>query len=167
MTQAHDFSLIDDSSYYASSLALKSLDTEGIFEGYASTHHTDQHNDVLKPGAFRRTLAVWRKKQKWPFLLWQHQMTSPIGTFVDVVEKEDGLYVKGRLLLKVQRAYEAYVLLKNGVINGLSIGFRPVTSRFNKMLNVREFFQVELMEISIVTVPANPYARVSRVKHGM
>lgn len=151
-------------SFHRTNLDLKSLSQEGFFEGYASTSEVDSYRDVVKPGAFRFTLAEWKKRGKLPFLLWQHEMKHPIGYFLSMEETARGLYVKGALLLNVQQGYEAYVLLKKGVINGLSIGFQPVIARHNSRQNVREIFQVRLVEISVVSIPANQSARVYSVK---
>ena len=64
-----------------------------------------------------------------PKLLWQHDQTRPIGIWHEIYEDEYGLFVKGQLLLELHQAKEAYALLKAGVIDGLSIGFRPVKTR--------------------------------------
>ena len=77
-------------------------------------------------------------------------------------EDDHGLYVKGRLFLEVQRAREAYVLLKNGALDGLSIGYIP-TRVTNEGMG-RVLTEVALHEISLVTFPANSSARVQQVK---
>ena len=56
-------------------------------------------------------------------MLWQHDYSHPIGVWLDMEEDHKGLLVKGRLLLEVTKGREAYSLLKNGISNGLSIGF--------------------------------------------
>ena len=143
---------------------VKSLSSEGFFEGYASTYHIDKHGDMIRPGAFRHTLKHWRQAGKWPLLLWQHDMKTPLGAFTYMEENNHGLLVRGLLELEVQAAREAYVLLKKRIISGLSIGFENVLSRFNPQKRVREIFQVKLREVSIVTLPANPMAGVACIK---
>lgn len=143
---------------------LKSLSTDGVFKGFASTPHKDSHNDIVRNGAFRHTLNTWRKTGRWPHLLWQHQMDKPIGEFSDMEERSDGLLVTGRLLLSIQKGQEAYELLKRGIIKGLSIGFQPTLARYNPAQKAREIFQVRLVEVSLVTAPANPMAQVHSVK---
>jgi len=146
-------------------LELKALSCEGVFEGYASTYdNKDSHQDVMRPGAFRRTLSQFRSQKKWPHLLWQHKQDEPLGMFEDIIENPKGLYVVGRLLLELQRAREAYALMKQGIISGLSIGFYPVLSRYQAAQKARHIFQVNLVEISLVTIPANAKARVHHVK---
>ena len=76
----------------------------------------------------------------------------------DVREDGRGLFVKGRLLLEVRAAREAHVLLKAGAIDGLSIGYR--TLRAEKAAGQRLLHEIELWEVSLVTFPMLPEARV-------
>ena len=92
-------------------------------------------------------------------MLWQHDPTRPIGVWDEVREDARGLYVKGRLLLEVQAAREAHVLLQAGAIDGLSIGYR--TLRAEKAAGgQRLLHEIELWEVSLVTFPMLPEARV-------
>lgn len=140
------------------------LSENGFFSGYASTYHLDSAQDMIRPGAFRHTLSHWKKKGKNPPLLWQHDLSQPIGVFKTIYEDDTGLFVEGQLLLELRQAQEAYVLLKNSSISGLSIGFENVLSHYNPEKKAREIFQVNLVEISIVTRPANHRAEVRNVK---
>ena len=145
------------------SLELKSLDEQGRFAGYASLFgNVDNQNDLMMCGAFTQTLA-----QKTPHeikLLWQHQMDEPIGQIEKLFEDENGLYMEGRLLLSVQRAREAYDLVKLGALEGLSIGYRPVTYQIDPQSGIRQLSAVDLFEISLVTFPANAEAGITVVK---
>jgi len=144
------------------SLELKSLDAQGRFAGYASVFdNVDTQNDVILRGAFTRTLSNRISHIK---LLWQHQQDEPIGVFDEIFEDDRGLYVEGRLLLTVQRAKEAYSLLKESAISGLSIGYSPVKYRIDSNSGVRYLSEVELWEVSLVTFPANEAANVTVVK---
>ena len=91
-------------------------------------------------------------------------MEEPIGVITDLHEDEYGLYMEGRLLLDVERAREAYALLKEGVVRGLSIGYRPTKYQYDPESGVRELAQVELVEVSLVSDPANEAAEVNEVK---
>lgn len=143
-------------------LELKSLDAAGRFAGYASVFDvTDSQRDVMRVGAFRNSL----KQRKYPVqLLWQHQWESPIGVLEQVFEDTHGLYVEGRLLLEVARAKEAHALLKAGAIRGMSIGYNVKRARRDPDSGVRELLEVELWEVSLVTLPANEAAQVTVVK---
>ncbi|MGL5784822.1 MAG: HK97 family phage prohead protease [Alphaproteobacteria bacterium] len=147
-------------------LELKSLESKGAFSGYASVFHvTDFCRDQILPGAFQFSLKTWKTKGKWPFLLWQHRMENPIGFWTHIQEDDRGLFVNGQLLLEIQQAQEAYALMKANVLEGLSIGFKPIVAKKDDHQRVRKLFQVDLVEISLVTFPANPEARLHDVRN--
>lgn len=144
------------------------LTTKGTFEGYASVFNAiDQQNDAIAPGAFTASLAKWKKEGHLPKLLWQHDPHEPIGLWDFMEEDTYGLFVRGHLLLNLPKGREAYVLLKEGVVDGLSIGFLPRKSHPEGRTRVID--QVDLYEVSLVTFMANPLAYVTsckeRVKH--
>lgn len=149
-------------------LNLKSLNEDGTFEGYASVfHYTDHHGDCVEKGAFAKSIMnLTSKKLK---MLWQHNQEKPIGVWESVHEDDYGLYVKGRLLLDVKQAREAYSFLKAGVIDGLSIGYMPVQHVYDPQKKATILKEVDLLEISLVTFGANDQARVTHVKknHGI
>lgn len=146
-------------------LAVKSLGDDGSFVGYASVFgKVDSQNEVVAPGAFRRTLANGKAQMRVPAMLWMHDPTAPIGLWLQLAEDKNGLAVEGRLALSTQKGREAYELLKMGAIDGLSIGYRVVSSRIDSKRKVRVLTDVELFEISLVTFPSNDAARVSAVK---
>ena len=92
-------------------------------------------------------------------MLWQHDPARPIGVWDEVREDGAGSTCKGRLLLEVQAAREAHVLLQAGAIDGLSIGYR--TLRAEKAAGgQRLLHEIELWEVSLVTFPMLPEARV-------
>ncbi len=147
---------------FVSALALKSITEEGRFAGYASIFDiVDNQQDMILRGAFAKSL---REKGAGIRLLWQHQMDEPIGIFDRIFEDDRGLYVEGRLLLGVQRAKEAYQLMKAGALEGLSIGYKPVSYDFDPKSGVRRLREVDLFEVSLVTFPANQAAGVTVVK---
>lgn len=144
---------------------LKSLTEEGEFEGYASVFgNVDSDREIVRPGAFKRTLEHWREKRKPIPILLQHDTSAiPIGTTTDAHEDERGLRVKGKLLLGVQRAREAYEALKAGVLTGLSIGYSVVKDSTEDD-GTRNLEELRLWEWSLVTFPANTEAGVTAVK---
>jgi uncharacterized protein len=148
-----------------SSGAIKSIEPQGRFAGYASVFGiVDHQRDMVMAGAFRTALTEPLQNIK---LLWQHQWAEPIGKIDVLFEDAHGLYMEGQLLLEVARAKEAYALLKEGVLNGLSIGYRPEKFRTDPDTGVRRLEAVSLFEISLVTMPANAHARVSVVKQAV
>jgi HK97 family phage prohead protease len=140
----------------------KAIKDDGTFTGYASTFgNVDNGYDQVMPGAFTKTLAVRTAPQIK--MLWQHDATQPIGVWTEAKEDKSGLYVEGKLLRDVQRGAEAYALMKAGVIDSMSIGYKTLESEFAQN-GVRQLKEVGLYEISLVTFPMNDFARVDSVK---
>ena len=144
-------------------LDLKRIAPDGTFSGYASLFHTeDMGRDIVLPGAFRDSL-----RQRGPAgikLLYQHNPSEPIGVWESLKEDFRGLLAKGRLMLAVARAREVLALMRAGALDGLSIGFRAVTGKRDARTGIRRLARIDLWEISIVTFPLLPEARVAHVK---
>lgn len=136
--------------------------TDGTeIEGYASLFgKTDQGNDVVASGAYGSSLSRLSQANRRVKMLWQHDPTQPIGVWDEVREDGKGLYVKGRLLTDVEKGREAARLIEAGAIDGLSIGYRTI--RASKDTEGRRVLnEVELWEVSLVTFPMLPEARVA------
>ncbi len=130
-------------------------------EGYASLFGAcDQGGDIVSPGAYAASLKRLEGDGRRVKMLWQHNPTEPIGIWDEVREDARGLYVKGRLLKEVARAREAAALIEAGAIDGLSIGYRTVRAAKDGQ-GRRLLSEVELWEVSLVTFPMLPEARVS------
>lgn len=137
--------------------------SNGTFEGYASLfYRVDFGKDVILPGAFRKSLA--RRGARGIRMLFQHDANQPIGVWDEITEDGRGLFVKGRLMLDVARAQEVHSLMRAGALDGLSIGFRAVDGRRDRKSGIRRLSEIDLWEISIVTFPMHPEARVASVK---
>jgi len=131
----------------------------GWIAGYGSFFDVlDHQRDRISKGAFTRTLRAWRLSGKKPKMLWQHDPKQPIGVWTHLEEDGQGLYVKGRLALGVPRADEAYLLMRQGVIDGLSIGFRTIEAIRDKHQKGRILLDIDLIEISLVTFGVNAKA---------
>lgn len=140
----------------------KSVRNDGSFEGYASTYgNIDAGYDVVMPGAFAKSLEE-RPAGKVK-MLWQHDPAQPIGVWTGMTEDSKGLFVKGRILREVQKGAEAYALMKEGVIDSMSIGYRTLESDYTAG-GVRQLKELGLMEVSLVTFPMNDQATVTTVK---
>ena len=144
-------------------LDLKSVSADGLFEGYASLFDAeDLGRDVIAPGAFAASL---RKRGPGGIkMLFQHDPGQPIGVWTSLVEDGRGLYVTGRLTTEVPKAREVLALMRDGAVDGLSIGFRTVKGRRDARSGIRHLKEIDLWEISVVTFPMQPEARVLRVK---
>lgn len=149
---------------------------EMAFEGYgAFFSNVDSYGDVIAPGAFAKYLAdVVEKKQPWPAMLSQHggwgataDDMTPVGIWTHLSEDGAGLKVKGTFA-DTPRGRELYTLMKmdRPAIDGLSIGYiaKASTPRSKPEDPRRTLTQIDLMEISPVTFPANRNARMTSVK---
>ncbi len=135
--------------------------TDGAkIEGYASFFGMpDQGNDIVQPGAYGRSLKRLAEKGGRVKMLWQHDPAQPIGIWDEVREDARGLYVKGRILTDVEKGREAVALIAAGAIDGLSIGYRTVSAEKDGK-GRRLLGELELWEVSLVTFPMLPEARV-------
>jgi hypothetical protein len=145
-------------------LTLKGVAGDGRFSGYASLFgEVDLGRDAIEPGAFAASLT--KRGPGGVRMLFQHDPAEVIGRWTVIREDERGLYVEGRLATDVARAREVHALMKAGALDGLSIGFRAVKTRAERKTGVRRILEADLWEISVVTFPMLPTARVSNVKH--
>ena len=150
-------------------LEIKSVSETGVFSGYGSVfHNEDSYGDVVRPGAFKKSLAEWEKKGRLPPMLWQHDGREPIGVFTKMVEDEKGLFVEGRLLIDdIPQARAAYALLKEKALGGMSIGYREILIEQDHDEKVTNLLELDLWEVSVVTFPANEEATVDSVKSAL
>nr|WP_321457695.1 HK97 family phage prohead protease [uncultured Cohaesibacter sp.] len=143
--------------------ALESVSDDGLFEGYACLFgKEDLGHDVIQPGAFANSLRM--RGLEGIKLLYQHDPAQPIGQWLTIREDEKGLFVRGKLATEVTKAREILSMMKAGILDGLSIGFRTVRGSKDPNNGIRKLLELDLWEISIVTFPMQPDARISSVK---
>lgn len=134
---------------------------DGVFSGYASLFEApDMGGDIVQRGAFAASLA--RRGAAQVRMLWQHDPAQPLGRWLDIREDVRGLHVRGQLNLAVQRACELRALMAQQAVDGLSIGFRALRASRDARQGLRRLLHVDLWEISLVTFPMQPAARVIR-----
>lgn len=154
---------------------IKELDSDSdseyfTFKGYASTfNNKDQGNDIILPGAFEKTINKFMPK-----LLWQHNTKEPLGIFTEIIEDEKGLYIEGKMP-KADTFVKGRVIpqMKAGSINSMSIGFSlwgkdgdfDVENQGDCENRVRKIKRLTLWEISLVTIPMNPKAKITNYKN--
>lgn len=146
------------------------------FSGYGAVFgNVDFWGDMIIPGAFQKSLSQAKSSGQWPAMLSQHGFTAdgdvPVGIWTELNEDSIGLHVEGKFA-DTPRGHEAYQLLKmepRPAITGLSIGYQAVkwSNRLKPEDPRRTLEEINLMEISLVTFPANPKARVTAVKSGL
>lgn len=136
---------------------------DGTFVGYASTFgNVDLVGDIVEKGAFVKSLA--KKGASGVKMFLQHDSNDIIGKFTDIYEDEKGLVIKGRFFLgDIQKASETHFLMKEGEITQFSIGYRVISKAFDGNGNTL-LKEIDLIEVSPVTFPANPEAQLVGVK---
>lgn len=135
---------------------------DGSFEGYASTFESkDSYGDIVKPGAFKKTLLERSSKVK---ILWNHNPMQPIGKPLSMLEDTAGLLVQGRTV-NTPLGNEVMTLIREGVITEMSIGYTPIKYTYRDGDEYgRDLLELKLYEFSPVTFPANESALITGVK---
>ncbi len=126
-----------------------------IVEGYAAVFGVpDQMADVVRAGAFAASI---RHRPVIPMLV-EHDVRFVAGEWTDLREDGRGLYLRGAIRDDQRGAARAKHMLARG-IDGLSIGFIPVVQ--HRMSGRRVLTEIDLLEVSIVTHPMQPQARLT------
>jgi HK97 family phage prohead protease/HK97 family phage major capsid protein len=118
-------------------------------EGYASTNDVDRHGDIVPAAVWQKGIENYLKN---PVILAYHDHSEPVGRMTDHRVDEKGLYVKARISAAAE---DVFNLVKDGVLTAFSIGFRIVDAEYNSALELFVVKELELHEISVVSVPAN------------
>lgn len=153
-------------------LEVKAVTDEGHFTGYGSVFNTvDLHKDIVLPGAFAESLKRHKANGTMPSMLWQHSMRDVVGIYDKMEEDDRGLMLSGELFINanIPEADKAHTLMKRKAVRGMSIGFNIPKGgeEFNKEDEVWEIKEIDLIEVSIVTYPANPEAQIATVKSAL
>ena len=117
-------------------------------EGYASTQDVDRQGDVVPASVWEAGMKNYLKN---PIILAQHDYDDPVGRMVEHRIDSTGLWVKAR----ISAAAEIFNLVKDGVVTAFSVGFRVIDAEYNAATELFVIKQLELVEISVVSVPAN------------
>lgn len=156
---------VDKREFHCEVKMIGDTDSPGTIEGIASVFsNIDRQNEIILPGAFQKTLADFHTHG---FLAYGHEWTDPIGTIDEAKETSEGLYFRSTFHSTAPAQLIRTVVLERlarGKSIGLSIGFQTKEWERDEKSGVRSLKEVELFEVSIVTVPANPLARVAGAK---
>lgn len=117
-------------------------------EGYASTIDIDRAGDVVPASVWEKGITNYLKN---PIILAQHDHDDPIGRMVEHRLDSKGLWIKAR----ISAAAEVFSLIKDEVLTAFSIGFRILDAEYNSAAEVFVVKELELIEISVVSVPCN------------
>lgn len=134
---------------------------EGIFSGYGAVfENIDSGGDIIEPGAFTKTLAEGWERVK--ILALHNDCWLPIGRPLELREDTNGLFLSARVS-DTSMGKDIKILLKDGVLNELSIGYDPVVFDYDSN-GIRHLREVKLWEVSIVTWAMNPEATITGYK---
>jgi HK97 family phage prohead protease len=134
---------------------------EGIFSGYGAVfENIDSGGDIIEPGAFTKTLAEGWERVK--ILALHNDCWLPIGRPLELREDTNGLFLSARVS-DTSMGKDIKVLLKDGVLNELSIGYDPIVFDYDSD-GIRHLREVKLWEVSIVTWAMNPEATITGYK---
>lgn len=134
---------------------------EGIFSGYGAVfENVDSGGDIIEPGAFAKALAAGWDRVK--ILALHNDCWLPIGKPLELREDEKGLFLKAKIS-DTSMGKDIKILLKDGVLNELSIGYEPVVFEFDQA-GIRHLKEVDLWEVSVVTWAMNPEAVITDYK---
>ena len=141
---------------------------QGVIEGYASTFGgpPDSYGDVVEHGAFSKSLSEHKEAGTMPVFLWSHDPSRPIGHFTEMREDAHGLRVVGQINRETTAGRDAFEHAKAGDVSAFSIGYRVPEGgrRFDKRNTSATLIEVDLLEVSLVALPANRGARVTSTK---
>lgn len=139
----------------------KRLETRALMfvKGYASLfNEVDLGGDIILPGAFDACLSsrpIGDIK-----MLYHHDVRRPIGVWRMIKATSRGLWVYGELTTDARLGHDAAALIKSRALDGLSIGFRATKAQRLKA-GRRHIYEIDLLEISLVTFPMQPKARLA------
>lgn len=128
--------------------AAENGDDTVYIEGYASTVDVDRHGDVVPTSVWEKGMANFLKN---PIILAYHDHSNPIGRMISHKTDSKGLWIKAR----ISTAAKQFQLIKDGILTAFSIGFRVIDAEYNSAAEVFLIKDLELVEISVVSVPAN------------
>ena len=142
-------------------IELKAYETNGIMqvEAYASNFgNVDSGRDIVEKGAFTKTIKENKNRIK---TLFNHDWNMIIGKPLEMIEDSKGLYTKTQFV-KTFKSEEVYELVKENIVNELSIGYDIVKSDYNKINKTNHLRELKLYEYSFVTFAMNEEARVTK-----
>jgi len=143
-------------------LEIKSLN-DREFEGHGSIFgNEDLGGDIVMKGAFKRSLKQYQDKGDLPLMFWMHDPSRVAGKWTEMNEDDSGLRVKG-VLADTPLGNEIRTLLHMDAVKGLSIGYRTIDQDYNDD-GQRELKEIDLWEVSVVSLPMNPLAQVAHAK---
>lgn len=147
----------------AFSFELESADeSTGEFSGYAAVFgNRDSGNDIIEKGAFAKTIVEDFHRIK--ILALHNDCWLPVGKPIELREDDRGLFIRGKIS-DTSMGRDIRTLLKDGVLNELSIGYDAIEFDYDSKQDTRHLKEIKLWEVSIVTWAMNDQAKIEEVK---
>ena len=120
--------------------------------GYANTTTKDRANDIVTAEAWAKGVDNYRKN---PVLLYQHKHDNPIGRVENIRVDRKGIFVEAAVSEAAEKNHGVQTLIKDGALKSFSVGFRVKDGKYNRDDDSMLITDVELLEISVVSVPCN------------
>jgi len=150
---------LDKLLYLSSKFTASTESDDSIFiEGYASTVDRDRMGDVIPMKAWNEGLSNYLKN---PIILAYHNHQMPIGKMVEHKVTDQGLWIRAQIPSEVG---DVYKLIKKGILSAFSVGFRVRDADYDNATETFLVKELELHEISVVSVPANQNTLFSLAK---
>lgn len=132
---------------------------ELVIEGYGAWFgNLDSCEDIMQKGCFSKTLA--ENKGRIAFC-YQHDIYNPIGKIEEIKEDDKGLYLKVRIS---DAEDDIKIKIREGILKEMSVGFSTIKAMYDENTEVRTIMEVQLWEVSLVTIAANPLAVITGMK---
>ena len=120
--------------------------------GYANTTAKDRAGDVVTAQAWAKGVENYRRN---PVLLYQHKHDNPIGRVDKITVDKKGIFVEAAVSEAAEKNHGVQTLIKDGALKSFSVGFRVKDGKYNSNDDTMMITDVELLEISVVSVPCN------------
>ena len=120
--------------------------------GYANTTAKDRSGDIVTAEAWAKGVDNYRRN---PVLLYQHKHDCPIGRVDNIRVDKKGIFVEGMVSEAAEKNHGVQTLIKDGALKSFSVGFRVKDGKYNREDDSMMITEVELLEISVVSVPCN------------
>lgn len=138
-------------------VSVKDASGECMIEGYANTSGKDRVGDIVLPEAFEKCLPTYQKN---PVILLNHDWNDVIGRCVHQEITDKGLFIKARIS---DTRDDIKTLIREGCYSTFSIGYNEIDADYDESTKTKYIKQLELLEISVVSVPANTEAMFTQV----
>ena len=154
----------DKKFYLNSAFEAKSINKKSKalkIAGYANTTAKDRSGDVITAHAWAKGVENFRRN---PVLLYQHKHDCPIGKVNSIKVDKKGIFVEASVSEAAEKTQGVQTLIKDGALKSFSVGFRVKDGNYDREDDTMTITDVELLEVSVVSVPCNQDSLFSLAK---